>query len=72
MPKGIKRQIDAASKKVRQEISYNSRGGFVAGALASEGYAGGYLQALSDVQLLLNGVRPNTRDYWDDIVIKTN
>ena len=32
----------------------------------TEGYSGGYEQALSDVLLVLNGIRPGTRNYWRD------
>lgn len=61
--KGIKRQLGAAMKNVSEEISNNSRGGLYAGGLASEGYAGGYRDALNDVLLALNGVCPNSR-FW--------
>ena len=57
--------IDTAREKAKQEISgIASRGGKCAGPLAGEGYAGGYAEALGDVLLLLNGVRPNRRNYW--------
>ena len=47
-------------------IGHNaSTGGKFARGLSSEGYAGGYAQALEDVQLALNGVKPRTRGYWD-------
>jgi hypothetical protein len=39
-------------------------GNRLAQALASEGYAGGYRDALDDVQLLMNGVEPDRRGYW--------
>jgi len=33
--------------------------------MSSEGYAGGYLQAMRDLELFLGaGVEPNTRMYW--------
>ncbi len=63
-PKGIKRKIAAAKKRVCREIASNSHGKFGAG-LACEGYAGGYRDALEDVTLLLNGVKPSTRGYWE-------
>ncbi len=67
MAKGIKRALTRAQEKVRKEIEINSMGGGkYARGLASEGYAGGYAQALSDVMLMLNGVKPSTRGYWDD------
>lgn len=34
-------------------------------AMASEGWTGGYAQALRDVQLALDGNIPSTRNYWD-------
>ena len=60
------RAINNAITKVNEEIAFNSLGGFYARGLATEGYAGGYRQALQDVLLLLNDVQPNTRTYWTD------
>ncbi|MDZ4344783.1 MAG: hypothetical protein U1E51_20360, partial [Candidatus Binatia bacterium] len=60
----IKRQIDAALERVNAEISANARQGHIAAGLASEGYAGGYRDALYDVLLVLNGGKPKRRDYW--------
>lgn len=63
-PSGIKKDLTSAIRSATKEIHANSkRGGYAAG-LASEGYAGGYLAALSDVRLALNGVRPNNSRYW--------
>ena len=65
MPKGIKRQLEIASKNVRQEISDNAKGGFIAGGLSAEGYAGGYQQAIYDVIAALNGVPASSSSrYW--------
>jgi hypothetical protein len=65
--KGIKRKLAAAQKRVNVEISNNASGGnMFARGLASEGYAGGYRDALSDVLLALNGVTPDRRGYWDE------
>ena len=67
MTKGIKKPVYKAIDKVSKEIAFNaSSGDLYARGLASEGYAGGYRQALEDVLLLLNGVKPNTRNYWED------
>lgn len=67
MAKGIKRQLDKALEKVRQEISAHAqRGGLYAGGLAGEGYNGGYRDALNDVMLLLNGVTPDRNGWWDN------
>lgn len=64
---GPKSRIKAALERVNAEIrrttdqtSMYSRG------LSSEGWSGGYAAALRDVQLVLNGVKPQTRDYWND------
>lgn len=40
--------------------------------LSSEGYAGGYMQALSDVVLFMNGVVPNSRyeHIWYEVINK--
>lgn len=43
----------------------NHTGGKYARGLAYEGWSGGYLAALRDVLLLLDGVKPNTRNYWE-------
>lgn len=65
MTKGIKRRVRAAMAKATREISFNAQGGRIAGALAGEGYAGGYRNALQDVLLLLDGVEPSYgRGYW--------
>ncbi len=67
MARGIKRVLYKAREKVNKEIEGNAAGGSkYARGLANEGYAGGYAQALSDVLLALEGVRPSTRGYWDD------
>ena len=65
-----KREAEQTIKAVREvvsdEISGNaSTGGHYAAALASEGYAGGYRDALDDVLLLLQGVTPRRRHYWE-------
>lgn len=66
MARGIKRLIRKAQNKVDKEISDLSQGfSHFAGGMASEGYAGGYRDALSDVLLALNGEKPQRRNYWD-------
>ena len=61
----VKRAIKAALKRVNAEITGLSRGESIyAAGLASEGYSGGYRDALNDITLLLNGVLPERRDYW--------
>lgn len=57
MARGIRKAIYRARKLVKAEIRANhSSGGLHARGLSGEGYAGGYLQALSDVLLALDGV----------------
>ena len=66
MAMGIKRQLDKVYEKVSRDISgHASRGGMYAGGLAAEGYDGGYRDAIMDIQLALNGVTPQRRDWWD-------
>ena len=64
MVKGIKRQIDIALSNVQKEITTNSKRGFFSAGLSTEGYAGGYMQALLDVIAALNGVPPSHSRYW--------
>lgn len=63
--KGIKRDLQRVIKGVQNEIE-KTPDGFFSKGLAGEGFAGGYLQALMDVQLALSGVTPNSRydKYW--------
>jgi hypothetical protein len=63
---GIRRWISHALKRVDREISDHAAHGFYGGGLASEGYSGGYRDALHDVLLLLNGVKPTRRDYYEN------
>lgn len=65
MAKGIKRAIRRVSKQIGQEIAEFAKGGDFARGLSGESYSGGYRDALSDVELLLNGVVPNRRDWWN-------
>ena len=65
MAKGIQRQIKKALKAVDVEIHTSARsGGKFAAGLSSEGYAGGYRQALYDVQAALNGTGPYNSRFW--------
>jgi hypothetical protein len=71
MAKGIKRKLYKVYDNVSKEIADFSRNkdgqdGFYARGLASEGYNGGYRDAISDVLLALNGVNPNRRFWWED------
>jgi hypothetical protein len=62
----VLKRIALARSRVMVEISGNRNGGdkFAAG-LASEGWAGGYLQALDDVDAALrHGFPSDPRGYW--------
>lgn len=62
----LEKRIDAAMENVKAEIGRNARsGGLYGRGLSGEGYAGGYLQALSDIDGLLRDVEPgDRRGYW--------
>jgi hypothetical protein len=65
MAKGIKRLVNVAYESATAEIqAHASRGGKYAHGLASEGYNGGYRDALADVLLALNGVTPSRNGWW--------
>lgn len=65
MAKGIKRKLYRARKRVEHEIrAVASMGGKYARGLSSEGYFGGYRDALNDVLLALNGVTPQRHGWW--------
>lgn len=60
-----RQRIERARDKVQREIAALRMVDIFSEGLASEGYAGGYRDALEDVLLLLNNVTPRRRDYWD-------
>jgi hypothetical protein len=62
---GPKTLIKLARERATAEINGQGRGKYAAG-LSSEGYAGGYRDALDDVMLALSGIRPKRRNYWQD------
>jgi len=64
MAKGIIRKVEAARKEVERVISDTASEGPLGGALASEGYNGGYRDALNDVLLALNGNIPRRNGWW--------
>jgi hypothetical protein len=64
MSKGIKRRIKRVLKKVNQEIADSTHDSLYSRGLSREGYMGGYAEALNDVMLALNGVKPVRRDWW--------
>lgn len=51
---------------VREHQEAGRRSPNYATGLASEGYVGGYRDALSDVILAMNGVRPDRRGWWEN------
>ena len=60
------REIEKARELVEKEIRARAaQGGMYARGLSSEGYAGGYRDALDDVMLLLRDVMPNRYPYWN-------
>ena len=65
MARGIKRELVKARDAVSREISGMAAHGPIAAGLSSEGYAGGYRDALDDVLLALNGVSPRRRGWWE-------
>jgi hypothetical protein len=65
MRKRLIDRISQAIAKVTEEIHGNAQHGSYAAGLASEGYAGGYRDALWDVTNLINNVTPRRRNYWD-------
>ena len=70
MARGIKRKVFKARNRVDEEIRVGTdQSNLYSRGLAGEGYLGGYRDALDDVILLLNGVKPNRRrdiDYWEE------
>lgn len=60
------KEIRAAIGRVNNEIAAHASGNFYGAGLASEGYAGGYRDALFDVVNVFNGIQPERRNYWDD------
>jgi hypothetical protein len=50
---------------VSEEITGNAQGGGYRAGLANEGYAGGYLAALQDVEAMMTHGHPSdSRYYW--------
>ena len=64
--KGIQRALDFARQKVKEAISGNARSdlAYGSGAMAGEGYNGGYLAALNDVDQAMNGAPPLHSRFW--------
>lgn len=67
MAKGIVRLVTRVRRRIQEEMNAETRGGDrYARGLASEGYAGGYRDALDDVLLALNNVTPHRRGWWKE------
>jgi hypothetical protein len=58
--------LDEALRRVNADISVNSKdGGMFGRGLANEGFAGGYAEALRDVDAVLRHGHPSDRrGYW--------
>lgn len=63
MASGIKKAIKKARAKALADIKNNSAG-FYGSGIASEGFAGGYAECLSDVEAALNGWTNSRSRYW--------
>jgi hypothetical protein len=63
MAVGIKRKIKLFRKNAENAICRHSNRSRVAAGMAGEGFAGGYLAALDDVGLLLNGCDVKERQF---------
>jgi hypothetical protein len=62
----VLQRMAAVRKVVMAEISGNAGCGKIASAISSEGYAGGYLQALDDINdALTHGHPGDHRGYWE-------
>lgn len=64
-----KRTVLARLKRVRAlvqaEISANAKGGKYGSGLSTEGFAGGYLEAIDDIEAALShGYPSDHRGYW--------
>jgi len=72
MTRGIKKDLRLVRARIRREISglasgHTGPGPNYSGGLSSEGYVGGYNDAVTDVLLALNNVKPRDRyGFWVD------
>lgn len=60
--RNVLKRIDRARKCVQERIRANASGGRIASGLSNEGYDGGYLQALNDVEAALTHGYPSNRN----------
>lgn len=68
----LMRLIQQARSRAQREISgVAEQGSMYARGLSSEGYSGGYRDALDDVMLLIHaGVVPNRYPYWSGVTTR--
>jgi hypothetical protein len=60
----LKRAADNVNKDIASFA--NSGDNFYSRGLASEGYNGGYRDALYDVMLAIDGILPNRNNWWEE------
>jgi hypothetical protein len=66
MASGIRRLLKIARENVHNDIvKATDRNSKYSVGLAYEGYRGGYLAALQDVELALNGAIPSRNGWWE-------
>ena len=67
MARSILKRLRAAQRAAEADMRSRSVHGKLAGALASEGYVGGYRDALADVEAMMShGYPADTRGFWDE------
>lgn len=65
--KQVEKKIDQTIKKITKHISDNTNNNSVSSrGLAFEGYWGGYIQALNDVDCYLRGMTPTNNHFWKE------
>jgi hypothetical protein len=64
--KQVRSKVQAEISGFANEYPEGTRSGLYSRGLASEGYDGGYRDAIDDVMLFLNGVTPDRRGWWPD------
>lgn len=63
--RAVLKRIVAVRKIVAEEIANNARGGGTGAGLSNEGFAGGYIAALDDIDAALRHGSPSDhRGYW--------
>ena len=68
MAKGVIKKISRVRDNIHKQIcSETDHSNLFARGLAYEGFNGGYLAALSDILLALDGVTPSRNNWWKDV-----